>query len=126
MVNKIYSKKMKKEYVIRKNTGLPTDDLENKLKEFKEKAMQEIEEAKKKEELRIKNTLLEYNHEIQYCKEALASGVTGSDKKHIKFRLKEAKKSKEKMLFKLLRNRNLSSDLKHELIEELYRDISFK
>lgn len=39
----------KKGYVIRKNTGLPFDAEEKLLKEFKEKAMQEIEEAKKKE-----------------------------------------------------------------------------
>ena len=50
------------------------------------------------EELRFKNTLMEYDHEIQYCKEVLASGVTGDALKDIQWRLEEAEKNKKKML----------------------------
>ena len=50
------------------------------------------------EELRFKNTLLEYEHEIQYCEEVLASGATGDDRKHAQLRLEEAEKNKKKLL----------------------------
>ena len=51
-----------------------------------------------KEELRFRNTLLEYVHEIQYCKRVLASGVTGDALKDTQSRLEEAEKMQKKML----------------------------
>ena len=39
----------KKDKAIRRNTGLPVDDLEKKLEEFKSKLRKELEEEKKKE-----------------------------------------------------------------------------
>ena len=50
------------------------------------------------EELRYKNTLLEYEHEIKYCKEVLASGVTGDAQKYAQLALEEAEKGKAYML----------------------------
>lgn len=61
-----------------------------------------------KEELRFRNTLLEYVHEIEYCKEVLASGVTGDLKEDYERRLEEAEECKKKMLQdkdKFLRNK---------------------
>lgn len=51
-----------------------------------------------KEEIRFKNAVMEYDHEIKYCKKVLSSGATGDAQKHAQSRLEEAEKGKAKLL----------------------------
>ena len=54
------------------------------------------------EEIRFKHAVMEYDHEIEYCKKILASDVTGEERKRVEERIKEAEKNKAK----LLKNKN--------------------
>ena len=51
-----------------------------------------------KEEIRFKHAIMEYDHAIKYCKEVLASGVTGDTLEYTKRQLEEAEKGKKKLL----------------------------
>ena len=55
-------------------------------------------ELKRKEELRFKHTLMEYEDDIKHCKEVLASGVTGDNLKYTLLRLKRSERERDKML----------------------------
>ena len=51
-----------------------------------------------KDEIRLKNAIMEYDHEIKFCKKVLANGATGDAQKDAQQRLKEAEKNKKKLL----------------------------
>ena len=53
-----------------------------------------------KDEIRLMHAVMEYDHAIKYCKEVLASGVTGDALKYTKKQLEEAEKAKKKLLEK--------------------------
>lgn len=53
-----------------------------------------------KDEIRLKHAVMEYDHEIKYCKKVLANGATGDAQKDAQARLKEAEKNKKKLLEK--------------------------
>ena len=51
-----------------------------------------------KEERRFRNFLMDYDHEIEFCKMVLASDVSDDAKQNAKMRIKEAEKNKKYML----------------------------
>ena len=51
-----------------------------------------------KDKIRFNHAFMEYDHEIQYCKEVLESGVTGEVRKHVEDRIKAALENKKKLL----------------------------
>ena len=51
-----------------------------------------------KDEIRLKHALMEYDHEIAFCKECLAKGMKGDDLKYTQMRLKEAEEGKKRLL----------------------------
>ena len=51
-----------------------------------------------KDEIRFKHAIMEYDHEIKFCKEVLANGAKGDAKKHAEQRIKEAEEGKKKLL----------------------------
>ena len=53
-----------------------------------------------KDEIRFKHAVMEYDHEIEYCKKVLASGVTGDARKDAQARLEKAENDKEELLNK--------------------------
>ena len=53
-----------------------------------------------KDEIRLKHAVMEYDHEIKYCKKVLANGATGDAQKDAQARLKEAEKNKKQLLEK--------------------------
>lgn len=53
-----------------------------------------------KDEIRLNHAIMEYDHEIKYCKKVLANGAVGDTQKDAKSRLKEAEKNKKKLLEK--------------------------
>ena len=50
------------------------------------------------EEIRFKHAIMDYDNEIKYCKQILASGIIGEARKYAEDRLKEAKRQKKKLL----------------------------
>lgn len=53
-----------------------------------------------KEEIRLRNTIMEYDHEIKHCKKVLSTGVTGDARKDAQMRLERAEKDKKKIIEK--------------------------
>lgn len=51
-----------------------------------------------KDEIRFNHAVMEYDHEIKFCKKVLASSATADDKKDAKMRIEEAEKNKAKLL----------------------------
>ena len=55
-------------------------------------------EHKTKDEIRFNHAVMEYDHAIKFCKEVLASGVTGETLEYTKKQLEEAEQGKKKLL----------------------------
>ena len=51
-----------------------------------------------KDDIRFKHAIMEYDHEIQFCKMVLDSDAPDDSKKDAKKRLEEAQKNKKKLL----------------------------
>lgn len=51
-----------------------------------------------KDETRLKHAVMEYDHEIKFCKKVLASGATGDAQKDAQSRLEKAEKNKKKLM----------------------------